>query len=843
MSNLSSYSLIDDEHIDDQETINVGNLIIDLESDLEKETIENEQANNSSDDHPKTTPNRNAPSSTSTPSTSSKANFKSNLNAKSSATKGGQRASGKHSNSNANKSSISNNSMNMNSSNNNNSSSNNNNNNNNDVTNNNNGHANPRTIFKSSADEKSELKMKITRETKPSKSEHKVLANQKSPTSSGMTINRSVDYELALRSDPDLAQSSSISSTKECGTSTSVGTITEPDCLGPCEPGTSVTLEGIVWQETDGGILVVNVTWRGKTYVGALLDCTRHDWAPPRLCDSPASDIDLKANKGVRTKRIVTRSNGISTLDEKNLLQTTGKLRNGKGRRIPTANEPTPSCSKKQQRDAASNESAQADTNAPSQTTNASSSNDNETNNQMDTTESATTDQESVATSNIQINKAGPNSPLLIGCNEPNCSKKYRNMNGLLYHQAHAHGSDNESTNTNQDDSCSSSTKDKVNRKNVEVDKSLEQQHHNQVQPTESHQANDRFSPSDYDHPEKDHNIHSQKRLRTPSPTLPNKMMNKLNVPDKPPNCEVMPGAGIIGMPPHMDPSSLNYGVRMDVERRLTNPSAHSGQRNLDAGRRSPGAHSSARALDNQHSSPANSGNPSSTKLHNSASKQNNQPPPLPPAPLEEGMKPSGTSTGPPPAPHQANCYFNPHFARQFNPYAIPGPYFPGLYPDPINPASSNAFLRFMNSMRPPPPAPESPSRLLSPSMPKNLPFSPGLPPPPPPPTQIPTSSLGGPPLPLPNMPPLMARPQHQPPPPPPPSLAHPAQVPPLTGPLPPPTLGAGSPNLRLPSQGDPLLPPTSQPPFLPPTSLSSFLGIPNMPYMDFCKNASQPSI
>uniref|UniRef100_A0A182U4I6 C2H2-type domain-containing protein n=1 Tax=Anopheles melas TaxID=34690 RepID=A0A182U4I6_9DIPT len=62
---------------------------------------------------------------------------------------------------------------------------------------------------------------------------------------------------------------------------TSVGTITEPDCLGPCEPGTSVTLEGIVWHETEGGVLVVNVTWRGKTYVGTLIDCTKHDWAPP----------------------------------------------------------------------------------------------------------------------------------------------------------------------------------------------------------------------------------------------------------------------------------------------------------------------------------------------------------------------------------------------------------------------------------------------------------------------------------------------------------------------------------------------------------------------------------
>lgn len=42
---------------------------------------------------------------------------------------------------------------------------------------------------------------------------------------------------------------------------TSVGTITEPECLGPCEPGTTVTLEGIVWQETEGGkynLLVVD---------------------------------------------------------------------------------------------------------------------------------------------------------------------------------------------------------------------------------------------------------------------------------------------------------------------------------------------------------------------------------------------------------------------------------------------------------------------------------------------------------------------------------------------------------------------------------------------------------
>lgn len=36
----------------------------------------------------------------------------------------------------------------------------------------------------------------------------------------------------------------------------SVGTVTDPDCLGPCEPGTAVTLEGIVWQETENGTYI-----------------------------------------------------------------------------------------------------------------------------------------------------------------------------------------------------------------------------------------------------------------------------------------------------------------------------------------------------------------------------------------------------------------------------------------------------------------------------------------------------------------------------------------------------------------------------------------------------------
>lgn len=42
--------------------------------------------------------------------------------------------------------------------------------------------------------------------------------------------------------------------TRSVGVNTcEVGVVTEPECLGPCEPGTSVNLEGIVWHETEEG--------------------------------------------------------------------------------------------------------------------------------------------------------------------------------------------------------------------------------------------------------------------------------------------------------------------------------------------------------------------------------------------------------------------------------------------------------------------------------------------------------------------------------------------------------------------------------------------------------------
>ena len=49
------------------------------------------------------------------------------------------------------------------------------------------------------------------------------------------------------------------------------------------------------------GVLVINVTWRGKTYVGTLLDSTRHanQWAPPRY-DAALTD---KGEKEINEER------------------------------------------------------------------------------------------------------------------------------------------------------------------------------------------------------------------------------------------------------------------------------------------------------------------------------------------------------------------------------------------------------------------------------------------------------------------------------------------------------------------------------------------------------------
>lgn len=162
---------------------------------------------------------------------------------------------------------------------------------------------------------------------------------------------------------------------------------------------------------------MVNVTWREKSYVGTLLDCSKHDWAPPRLCDSPSDDGDVKSGKGNRSKRgRATAVVEIST--DARAVQS--KLRNGKGRRTANSGFTIPSSpssksdatKRKGWRDLVPDGSPQAKRNRTSA---------------------------SVSESNGSSGSVLA-SPVLIECPEPNCSKKYKHINGLKYHQIHAHG-------------------------------------------------------------------------------------------------------------------------------------------------------------------------------------------------------------------------------------------------------------------------------------------------------------------------------------------------------------------------------------------------------------------
>lgn len=85
-------------------------------------------------------------------------------------------------------------------------------------------------------------------------------------------------------------------------------TETDPDSLGSCEPGTAISLEGIVWNETKGGLLSLNLTWRGKSFVGTLLDCAVTDhgsmWTTPWHAETqPPDQRPIKSRNNVKKSK------------------------------------------------------------------------------------------------------------------------------------------------------------------------------------------------------------------------------------------------------------------------------------------------------------------------------------------------------------------------------------------------------------------------------------------------------------------------------------------------------------------------------------------------------------
>uniref|UniRef100_G3PXV4 C2H2-type domain-containing protein n=1 Tax=Gasterosteus aculeatus aculeatus TaxID=481459 RepID=G3PXV4_GASAC len=234
-----------------------------------------------------------------------------------------------------------------------------------------------------------------------------------------------------------------------------VALATEPECLGPCEPGTSVNLEGIVWQETEDGMLVVNVTWRNKTYVGTLLDCTRHDWAPPRFCESPTSDLEMRNGRG-RGKRMRPNSNtpiNENSNSSDNKGTTNNKTRaasNSKGRRgsqTPSERR-TPPNSNTEDIKASPSSAGKRKAKPASDMEPNSSSEDTKGNKRMRTNSNSGLGPTGLPLPSIKTEPLPPPldrscpSPVLIDCPHPNCNKKYKHINGLKYHQARAHNDD-----------------------------------------------------------------------------------------------------------------------------------------------------------------------------------------------------------------------------------------------------------------------------------------------------------------------------------------------------------------------------------------------------------------
>ncbi|KAM6228447.1 zinc finger protein 608-like isoform 2-T2 [Spheniscus humboldti] len=232
--------------------------------------------------------------------------------------------------------------------------------------------------------------------------------------------------------------------TRSLGVNTcEAGVVTEPECLGPCQPGTCVNLEGIVWHETEEGVLVVNVTWRNKTYVGTLLDCTKHDWAPPRFCEPPTSDLEMRGGRG-RGKRARSTAalpgNDASFTESRGLQNKNRGGANGKGRRgsLNASGCRTPPNCAVDDVIASPSSTNKRKNKPPIEIELNSSSEDNKGGKRacINSRSTPTTPQRKLEATFLD---QGCSSPVLIDCPHPNCNKKYKHVNGLRYHQAHAH--------------------------------------------------------------------------------------------------------------------------------------------------------------------------------------------------------------------------------------------------------------------------------------------------------------------------------------------------------------------------------------------------------------------
>ncbi|XP_030643642.1 zinc finger protein 608 [Chanos chanos] len=250
-------------------------------------------------------------------------------------------------------------------------------------------------------------------------------------------------------STPDHIQKTLNIKTRSIGTNTQEAErATDSGFMEPCQPGTSVNLEAIVWHETEEGVLVVNVTWRKRTYVGTLLDCTKHDWAPPRFCESPSSDSEMPGGGRGRGKRMRLTIPD-QPLVEPGLSKVRGlsyKRRGvgigNKGRRgsLNLSNCRTNPFYSVEDIKSSPLICGKRKTKVPAELDLSLVTEDIKNGN------GKRIRAKSRSAPSTPQGKSDPvfmdqvcASPMLIDCPHPNCNKKYKHINGLRYHQSHAH--------------------------------------------------------------------------------------------------------------------------------------------------------------------------------------------------------------------------------------------------------------------------------------------------------------------------------------------------------------------------------------------------------------------
>lgn len=161
-----------------------------------------------------------------------------------------------------------------------------------------------------------------------------------------------------------------------------------------------------------------------------------------RFCDSPTSDLDARTPKG-RGKRGRAAASATPGNDLSNFTETRSsvhsKLRNGggKGRR----GQPTTTGSATGPSTGTSSPTPFIPPRPEPSNKRKSRTGEEETPATPTPTGGKKTRVASAPTPPAVTSGSPPASPVLLECPEPNCSKKYKHINGLKYHQSHAHGS------------------------------------------------------------------------------------------------------------------------------------------------------------------------------------------------------------------------------------------------------------------------------------------------------------------------------------------------------------------------------------------------------------------